>query len=196
MANRLSLGRRKGSAGAVMTLGWMIGIAWLLEGLDFFYPRGSLTDSLLGLEPRTLPGLLRIPTMPFAHGGLGHLLGNTFPWIVLGGLTSWGERRHFLRTTVILVLISGLGTWLIGRQGVHIGASGLVYGYMGYVAGRAVYLRRPLMIFAGLVAVLLFSWMIFGLVPTGQAVSWEGHAAGLFGGIYLARYRSINGGIR
>ncbi len=185
--------RRRVPTGALMTLAWMIGIAWVLELLDVMYPAGSLTDAYLGMRPRSLGGLIRIPTSPFAHGDFSHLLGNTLPWIVLGGLTSWGERQKFFQTTICLIVISGLGTWLIGRPGVHLGASGLVYGYMGYVVARAFYMRKPMVIFAGVIAVLLFAWMIFGLLPTGQAVSWEGHLAGMVGGIVLARHRRLKG---
>ncbi len=185
--------KRRVPSGALITLAWMIGVAWVLELVDLVYPAGSLTDSLFGMQPRSLTGLIKIPTSPFAHGGLAHLMGNTLPWIVLGGLTSWSERQRFLQTTLLLIIISGLGTWIIGRQGVHLGASGLIYGYMGYVVARAFYMKKPMMVFAGVIAIFLFAWMIFGLLPTGQAISWEGHLAGMVGGVFLARYRRLKG---
>ena len=166
----------------------MVALAWLLECVDLVWPEGTW-DRQLAIFPRTWPALMNIFTSPFAHGNFTHLVSNTVPWVILGVLTYLGERGKFLSTTLWLIFISGFGTWAIGRGALHLGASGLVYGYFGYVIGRAWFARRVAWILLAVVAVVLFGSMVSGVIPTRGAVSWEGHLAGLIGGFYLASRR-------
>ena len=178
----------QGTKGSLFLLLWMVSLAWLLECVDIFWPGGTW-DRQLAILPRTWPALLNIFTSPFAHGNFAHLISNTVPWLILGVLTYFGEKRKFLATTIWLIVISGVGTWAIGRGALHLGASGLVYGYFGYVIGRAWFARKVAWILLALVAVVLFGSMIGGVIPTRGAISWEGHLAGLVGGFYLASRR-------
>ena len=164
-------------------------LAWALEVLDLFLPGNGL-DSL-GLRPRTLSGLIGIPLMPFLHGGFAHLFSNTFPFLILGWIVRQAEGKQFLRTSVVIVLLGGVGTWLIGSPGVHIGASGLVYGYFGYVMVRAWRERNLIWIITGLVVGFFFGGMIFGIFPKpNQLVSWEGHLSGMAAGAWFAWRRA------
>ncbi len=168
---------------------YAVAIAWLLEIVDVIILGGWL-DSF-GVRPRKLSGLVGIPLMPLLHGGLAHLASNTFPFIILGWIVSKAEGKHFVSTTGVLIFLSGLGTWLIGSGGVHIGASGLVYGYFGYVMCRAWLERKPLWLLTGIFVGIFYGGMIFGIIPhSGPPVSWEGHLSGLVAGVWLGYRRS------
>jgi len=129
--------------------------------------------------------LLGIPCAPWLHGSFEHLMGNTVAFLGLGTIVMLAEGRRFLETTMILVLVSGLGTWLIGRPAVHIGASGLIYGYFGYVMGRAFWERKILWALVGIVVAMFYGYMIWGVLPRRGPMSWEGHLSGLAAGLWL-----------
>lgn len=165
-------------------------IAWALELIDQFILSGWL-DSL-GIRPRSLSGLIGIPLMPWLHGNLTHLSSNTVPFLILGYITLKAEGRRFYATTLAIILLGGLGTWLIaGSNEIHIGASGLVYGYFGYVMTRAFLEKRLLWVVIGIFVALFYGSLIFGIIPnTSQPISWEGHLTGMLAGIWIGRRRS------
>ncbi|MGE9267013.1 MAG: rhomboid family intramembrane serine protease, partial [Verrucomicrobiales bacterium] len=142
----------------------LLTLAWLIELTDLILLRGSLDQ--LGIRPRQWAGLPGILLAPFLHGGLPHLLSNTLPFLLLATLIQNAERKHFASLTLALLLTGGLGTWLIGgRNEIHIGASGLIYGYFAYILARAWTQRRPLWIALALLTLLLYSGLIHGLHP-------------------------------
>jgi hypothetical protein len=113
----------------VIILGGLVAIAWAVEFVDLFvFKRGFNRMGLdqFGIMPRNLIGLRGILFAPFLHGGLGHLIGNTIPFLVLGWFIMLREISDFFVVTIISALASGLGTWLFGAPGIHIGASGVV----------------------------------------------------------------------
>ena len=149
-----------------------------------------------GVVPRTLEGLRGVPLGPFLHGGFGHLLSNTGPLLILGGLVAMRGHTSFLGVTAFIVIVGGLGLWCVGRPWpwddiqnvVHVGASGLVFGYFGYLVARGWYERSFLSIIVALLVILVFGSGIFlGLLPSGSYISWEGHACGLLAGVLIAR---------
>lgn len=144
-----------------------------------------------GILPRTLTGLRGIPFSPFLHGGLGHLAVNTAPFFVLGGLVALQGRRAFLGVSLVVIVCGGVALWLFGREGYHIGASGLIFGYFGYLVARAWYDRSFRSILIALVTLFFYNWLIWGILPTTTYISWEGHLFGLLAGILAAR---IQGG--
>ncbi len=164
-------------------------IAWGIEILDLLL--GGQLDKL-GVHPRSIFGLIGIPLMPFLHGGFSHLLSNTFPFLILGWIVQKAEKDNFIIATITIIILGGLGTWLIGRgHSVHIGASGLVYGYFGYVMIRAFMERNPAWILTGLAVGFFYGSMIFGALPGfNQQISWEGHLCGMAAGIWFGWKRS------
>ena len=160
---------------------------WLIEFVDVTVFQGALDR--LGIMPRSGMGLLGILAAPFLHGGWDHLLSNTVGIVLLGGLTLAVGRREFLAVTVAGALIGGVGTWLFGRPSIHIGASGLVFAYLGYLLLRGWYDRR----FGSIALAVLVGWfyggMVFGMIPlfTPGHISWEGHLFGFIGGVLTAR---------
>ena len=140
-----------------------------------------------GLLPRTTEGLRGILFSPFLHGGFGHVIANTLPLLILGGLIAVRGRGNFLLTTLIIALAGGGLLWLVGRGNLHIGASGLVFGYFGYLVARGVSERSCLSVVVALAVIAVFGWgMVQGILPAGGFISWDGHLCGLAAGILAA----------
>jgi membrane associated rhomboid family serine protease len=163
---------------AMALLMWLVEIADLVAGdLDRY-----------GIRPRDLDGLTGIVLSPFLHGGFGHLIGNTVPFIVLGAAIAVSGLARVAAVTAVVALVGGLGTWLTGPENsVHIGASGIVFGYAAYLMTRGLFSRRLLHLAVGVLVLVIYgSTLLFGLVPT-PGVSWQGHLFGAIGGIVAAR---------
>lgn len=163
----------------------VVAIVWLLEIIDRLFFGGSLDH--FGILPRHLIGLRGIFIAPFLHGGFGHLLANTVPFILLGFLIMLRHSRHILAITVTIVAISGLGTWLIAPANtVHIGASGIIFGYFAFLVVNAWYERSMPSMLVGILVIILYGGLLAGILPSGNGVSWQGHLFGLLGGIVAA----------
>jgi membrane associated rhomboid family serine protease len=174
--------RAAGSAYGLMA-GFLAAI-WLIELLDTVLLGDRLQRN--GIQPRDLGGLDGILWAPFLHLGWGHVLSNTVPFTVLGGLVALRGRSRWLAVTAVTIGLGGLLTWLLGASGTHIGASGVVFGYFGALLGAAAFERRPAAIAPALVALLLYYGIIVGLVPQ-RGISWEGHLFGLIAGLAGAK---------
>ena len=159
---------------------YLIIILWIIEIANLFLGHQLCR---YGIYPRTPQGLIGIPLSPFLHGSVAHLFLNTGPLIVLGGLILVDGRTPFVRSTVFIVLVGGMGIWLIGRPAYHVGASALIFGYFGYLLARGIFDRRLKSFFIALVAVAAYGGLFWGLLPTASYVSWEGHLCGFVAGI-------------
>jgi len=142
--------------------------------------------NVLGIHPRTVIGLPGILLAPFLHGGIGHVLVNTIPFVILGWLVILHGTGTFLEVSLIVILVAGAGTWLFGRPGVHVGASSLIFGYFGFLVGRAWYQRSVGSILVALVTLALYGGLLWGVLPLHTRISWEGHLFGLLAGILAA----------
>jgi len=140
-----------------------------------------------GIRPREIDGLQGIAFAPFLHGGFGHLIGNTVPFLVLGAAIALSGLLRIVAVTGIVMLVGGLGTWLTAASNsVHIGASGVVFGFAAYLVARGIFTRRALHIGMGVAVLVIYGGtLMFGLVPT-PGVSWHGHAFGAVGGVVAA----------
>ena len=139
-----------------------------------------------GLRPRRRDGLDGIAWAPFLHSDYGHVASNSVPLLVLGGLVAARGRRYWGWVTCAAILLGGGLTWLLAGDGMHIGASGVVFGYFGAILGAAIFERRIRALGAALIALGFYSSLIAGLVPQ-EAISWEGHLFGLVGGVIASR---------
>jgi len=180
----------KGIAGELKTqvtiLGGFVALMWILEIVDLLLFRGTLDR--YGIRPRSLIGLRGILLMPFLHGGLGHLIANTPTFLMLGWFVMLHETSNFFIVTGITMLIGGLGVWLVGSPYTfHVGASGLIFGYLGYLLLRGYFERRVASIFLSITVGLLYGSLIWGVLPSRPGVSWEGHLFGFIGGAIAAR---------
>lgn len=161
----------------------MVAVMWVVEIVDVF--AGDLDSA--GIRPRDPEGLVGVALAPVLHGGFGHLIGNTIPFLVLGGVIALSGLARVAAVTAIVAVVGGLGTWLVAPANtVHIGASGLVFGFAAYLIARGVFSRRALHLVAGVLVLLVYGGTLaFGLVPT-PGVSWQGHAFGAVGGVVAA----------
>lgn len=161
-------------------------IAALLIGVQIV---NLVTGNLLnqfGLVPRSLSHIGYLFTAPFLHGNIAHLLTNLLPLLLFMWLTmQWGN-RVFVLTTLTIMILAGLAVWLFGRQAYHIGASGMVYGYFGFlVLAGFVSKKIPYLIISVLVA-LLYGSMLVGVLPTQGFISFEYHLFGFVSGLIAA----------
>lgn len=163
----------------------IVAVMWVSEVVDLVLPGEPLDD--WGVRPRTLRGLVGIPLAPFLHGGFGHLFANTIPFLILGGAIASGSIGRFVRVTAVVAVVSGFGVWLFARGGsIHLGASGLVFGYTTYLVARGVIARRVTWLLGGLVVLFVYGGAtVWGLVPR-PGVSWSGHLFGAVGGVLAA----------
>lgn len=168
-------------------LGGLIGLMWLIEIVDVFL---SNQLNYYGIIPRTSIGLRGILFAPFLHSGFGHLISNTIPFVTLGWFVMLREVREFFIVSTIALLASGIGVWLFGAPGVHLGASGVVFGYFGFLLSRAYFERSPLAIALSAAVALLYGGLIWGVLPTRLGISWEGHLFGFVGGVLAANWIS------
>jgi membrane associated rhomboid family serine protease len=166
-------------------LGGFVAAMWILEIVDIALG-GAL--NAYGVRPHQLIGLRGILFAPFLHGSLGHLIANTIPFLILGWFVMLQETSDFFVVTAITMLVSGLGTWLIGpTNSIHIGASGLVFGYLGFLLLRGYFERNVPSILLSLVVGFLYGGTIWGVLPIQYGVSWQMHLFGFLGGVIAAR---------
>lgn len=165
-------------------VGAMAALMWVVETVDVI--DGGRLDRF-GIRPRDAEGLTGIVTAPFLHAGFGHLLANTVPFLVLGATIALSGLVRVLRVTAIVAVVSGLGTWLVASSSsVHIGASGVVFGYGAYLLARGFFDRRVGHIAIGLVVGVLWGGaLLVGLLPH-PGISWQGHVFGALGGVLAA----------
>jgi membrane associated rhomboid family serine protease len=170
---------------AVVLLGFVATI-WALEVVDLVVFGGAL--DVFGIRPRSISGLFGIFFCPFLHGGFVHLAANTIPFVVLGWLVMARETWHFFFVATVVALVGGLGVWLFGRPGtVHIGASGLIFGFLGFLLLAGWFERKLSTIVISIVVFLTYGTALFGLLPIQFGVSWEGHLFGFLAGVLCAR---------
>lgn len=169
-------------------LGGFVALLWGLELVDTLVLRGWLHR--FGIIPRRWVGLRGILFAPLLHKDLQHLTANTVPLVVLGGLILWQSTLLFLLVTAGVWLLGGLGVWLLGgRNSNHIGASGLVFGYLGFVLAKGFFEQSAGAIALSVIAGLLYGGTLWGLLPLRRGVSWQGHLWGCLVGAGIARYQ-------
>lgn len=174
----------QGRARALLLVAVMVIVMWAVEIVDVF--AGDLDSA--GIRPRDPEGLVGVALAPVLHGGFGHLMGNTVPFVVLGAVIALSGLVRIVSVTAIVALVSGLGVWLVApAASIHIGASGVVFGFATYLIARGIFSRRVLHLVVGLGVLGVYgTTLLFGFVPT-PGVSWQGHAFGALGGVIAAR---------
>ena len=166
------LPRARAVIGLVAVL-WVVGAVNLVLG-------GALER--FGIRPREVSGLVGIPLAPFLHAGLLHLVSNTVPMLILGAMVAVRGVKSFWGCTAFVAVVGGLGVWLFGRPAYHVGASGVVFGYFGFLVAAGWFERKVVPVLLALVTIFLYSGVLWGLLPLSARVSWEGHLFGLLAG--------------
>ena len=185
MTNRLQLSARTFTS-HLKLVALLVAAMWLLEIVDTLFLGQSLNR--LGIRPRTAAGLLGIVLAPFLHGNLMHLMANTLPFAVLAMLILMRDRDEFFLVTGVVWLVSGLGVWLIGPAAtVHIGVSGIIFGYLGFLLLRGFFDGKLSSILIALAVGVAYGGVLWGVLPLEAGVSWQGHLFGFIGGGIAAR---------
>ncbi|MEW2459721.1 rhomboid family intramembrane serine protease [Microbacterium sp. NPDC047426] len=163
----------------------LLAVMWLVQFADAVLP-GSFTG--FGLRSWDLSGLSGIILAPLLHASWAHLIANSVPFLVLGCLVAVEGARRFWAVTVIVAVIGGVGTWVVNAPGtLTVGASGLVFGYFGYVVMRVFAPGRVAhrILYAVIAVVVIGVYggtMLAGVIGVADGVSWQGHLFGAIGG--------------
>jgi len=169
----------------VVTLGASVSAVWVAFGVNMLLGGALLR---FGIVPRTGDGLIGMFAAPFLHANLAHLTANTVSFLLFGWLVMLRDRRHFGVVTLMAMLGSGLLSWTLGAPGsVHIGASGVVFGYFGFLLLAGFYARSAGSILLSLAVAVLWGGTVFGVLPGTPGISWQGHLGGFIGGVLAAR---------
>jgi len=174
-----SLGR------AFVTMCAVIPVLFLIEVIDI--GTGGYLDVAGGIIPHRLDGLDGVLFSPLLHAGWDHLYGNAVPLILVGTFALAGGAKRFIYSTLLIMLVSGLGVWFIGSpDSVVVGASGVVFGYLGLLLARGFVEHSWWNIGVAAFIGLLYWYQLYNILPTDQRISWQGHLLGLLGGMVAA----------
>jgi len=158
---------------------------WLVYWVEVKY---HIYLNYYGILPRTFKGLRGIVFSPFLHGSLEHLYNNSIPLLVLIAALRFFYRRLALKVLVYGVLLSGLITWIIGRESYHIGASGLIYVLVSFIFFKGIQTKYYRLVALSLMVVVLYGGMVWYVFPgVEENISWEGHLGGLISGFLFSR---------
>jgi membrane associated rhomboid family serine protease len=164
----------------------VIPVLFLIEGLDHAIGAGRL-DAAGGIIPHRLDGLDGVLFSPFLHDGWAHLYGNAVPLVLVGTFALAGGTVRFIWSTFLIMLIAGIGVWFVGDPGtVVVGASGVIFGYLGLLVTRGVVERSWWNLGVAAFIGLLYWYQVYNIFPTDQRISWQGHLLGLLGGVVAA----------
>ena len=178
--NARNVARQEGFA----LLAAMVALMWVVELINSVDSYKLDQD---GLYPHNIDRIWGVFTTPFLHASWSHLIGNTIPFVFMGALIALEGARRLAAVTLIVIVLGGLGTWLVSPAGVPVvGASGVVFGYATYLLARGFFNHSLTQILAGVVVVAVFGTaLLASLVPHGH-VSWQGHLCGGIAGVIAA----------
>jgi membrane associated rhomboid family serine protease len=179
---------------------WMVGGATIVSFVALLYVieafdtvSGHNLDQSGGIRPLEADGLWGILFAPLLHSSWQHLLANTGPALVLGFLMTLAGLARFVAATAIVWILGGFGTWLIGNIGAppgvetdHIGASGLIFGWLTFLLVFGIFTRNVWEIVLGLIVLLVYGGVLLGILPGTFGVSWQGHLCGALAGVLAA----------
>ena len=177
---------RDGGLGAAIStaIGYLV-LIWAVFLVNDFIFGGALNN--FGVRPRETSTLWGILTAPLLHADYGHIVANSLPGALFAGLIAMSSKRLFWQVTLLITVVGGGLTWLVGGVNtVHIGASGLIYGWLAFLVVRGFVNRRVMQIILGVILASMYSGLIWGVLPTQMAVSWQMHLFGGLAGIWAA----------
>jgi membrane associated rhomboid family serine protease len=160
---------------------------YVIEAFDIV--SGHALDQEYGIEPLEVDGLDGVLFAPLLHANWAHLMANTVPFLVLGFLAMAGGFRQFLVVTATIWLLGGLGVWLTGgyESGYHIGASGVIFGWLVFLLTRGFFARSGLQILMAVGLFFVWGGILFGVLPGQPGISWQSHLFGALAGLLAAR---------
>jgi membrane associated rhomboid family serine protease len=163
-----------------------IAIFWIIEIVNqiFF---GDRLD-YFGIIPRNIVGLRGIILAPFLHADFAHLIANTIPFTILAWFVMLQDTDDFFVVSFYSMIVSGVGVWLFAQpNSITVGASGIIFGYLGFLMLRGYFQKKPASIALSLIVIFLYGGMIWGVLPSNPHISWLAHLFGFIGGILAAK---------
>jgi membrane associated rhomboid family serine protease len=167
-------------------IGAFIAIFWVVEIVNqiFF---GDRLD-YFGIIPREIVGLRGIILAPFLHADFAHLIANTVPFAILAWFVMLQNTNDFFIVSFYSMIVSGIGVWLFAPlNSITVGASGIIFGYLGFLLLRGYFQKNTPSIALSLMVVFLYGGMIWGVLPSNPHISWLAHLFGFIGGILAAK---------
>ena len=156
-------------------------LLWIIEAVN---AANNYSLDRFGLRPRRIDGLWGVLTEPFLHASYHHLFSNTVPLIMVGWVLMLSGVRTWLIVTGIVIVLGGLATWLVAPSGIIVGASGLIFGWLGYLLARAYFSRKLRWIIVAVLVLFFFGTLLSNLLPSFDSqVSWQSHVCGFGAGI-------------
>jgi membrane associated rhomboid family serine protease len=176
--------RSEGGKAFLTALG-LLAVMWVVQAVNANL--GEVLDQDYGILPRTAHGLIGIAAAPWLHASWQHIEGNSLPFVVLATLAAWRGLGRFALASLIIIVVAGLGTWLISPAGVvTIGASGWILGLFTYTIARGFFQHRLADVITALIAGAVYWGIIFDVLPQGGGISWQDHLSGAIGGLIAA----------
>lgn len=176
-------------------LALIVGVMWLLEVINTLDSNALDHDG--GIYPRSLDHVWSIFTAPFLHVSFAHLIDNTIPFVFMGVIIALRGAAKLALVTAIVIVVGGLGTWLIGpSHSVTVGASGVVFGYAAYLLTRGLFDRSWIELLTGLVVAVIWGGALLSSLVPHYGVSWQGHLSGAIGGVVAAWLLADNRRVR
>jgi membrane associated rhomboid family serine protease len=166
-------------------LGWILGFMLIVEIVNLLTGRML---SAFGVIPRTPSSLGFIFTAPFIHGSVTHFASNMVTLAVFTALVFQFGRVRFVQVSLLLITLTGLLVWVFGRSAIHIGASGVIYGYFGYLVLAGMLSRKVTLTLISIFVAIFYGTMIFGVLPSSPYISWESHLFGFLSGLIVAYF--------
>ncbi len=167
-----------------ISLLYLISFIWLVFLIDLLIP---FNLNSWGILPREISGLRGIICSPFLHVNLQHIISNTVPILIFGMLVIWYYRKNAFKVFAFSILISGSLVWVFARKSLHIGASSLIYALFTFLIFAGIYQRKIGGIIISIIVGVMYSGLIWGVLPTQTYISWEGHLSGAIAGFILSR---------
>ena len=168
----------------VAALAAFVALLWAIQIVNWISGYGL--NPAFGLVPRHVSGMDGIVAMPLLHGSFAHLIANTPPLLVMGGLLMATTTRALLAVNMMIVALGGGLVWILGSPAIHVGASGLIFGWFGFLIARGLVDRSPVTLGAAVVIGGLYGSLLWGVLPGQPGVSWEAHLFGALAGVAAA----------
>lgn len=167
----------------------MLGVMWAVQIFSWLDGGGLIH---YGILPREMSGLRGIIFAPILHGSFMHLIANSVPFLILGSIVMLRGLGDFAYVTITVMLVGGFGTWAIGApHSVHVGASSLIFGYMGFLVSCGYFERKLVSLLVSMAVGAVYGGLIVGVLPGQPGISWEGHLFGLIGGVLAAKSLAV-----
>ncbi len=158
----------------------------MMWGIKLFEIAENVNLSWYGLFPRTLHGLIGIPLSPLLHADLSHLMANTTPMLILGTIILYFYRTIAFQIFFWVYLMTGIWVWAIARESYHIGASGLIYGFITFLFFSGIFRKDTRLMALSMFVVFLYGGTVWGILPLKNGMSWESHLLGALAGLITA----------